>query len=175
MKSTTSNYDGGDLSINGFNDGYLRGLKGEEEFLKLISDNKRVEIKYESHQFVMTGNIFIEFQQKTIKTGRWINSGILKDYDTLAYGLHHPILNFPIFIILSRENIIELLKWGKDILDLQIKEKSSDDGTNITKGVLFPLSQLLWSEELRKEYTKQKDKENTKRLKEIFNNIKKKK
>lgn len=174
MKYNTG-YTGGDVIINNFNLSLNRGIEGEKNFVNLIKENSRIEVKYERHQFVMTGNIFIEFQQKTKYTKRWIDSGILKDYDTLAYGLEHPIIGVPIFILLSRESIIKLLKWGKDNLNLEVKEKSNDDGTNITRGILFPLSKLLWSEELLNQYEEKKELETKQRLREVFKKLKNKK
>lgn len=174
MENNTDKYDGGDVTFNNFNSSYMRGVEGENEFTNLIN-NKRVEIKYEQHQCIMTGNIFIEFEQKTRKTKRWVWSGIMKDFDTLAYGIYNPIIKAPIFIILDKESILELLRWGKKHLNLQIKEKSSEDGTNITRGVLFPLNQLLWNEKLSEQYKSQIEEDNKKRLKNIYKDIKNKK
>lgn len=167
MKDVTNKnyYNGGDLN---FSLALERGKRGEDAFTDLIMNNPRVEVKYESHQWVETGNIFCEFEQMTRRDGKWIKSGFQKDYDVMAYGLNHPDLEGEIFIVAKKDDWVKLMRSLLDVDGVEIKEKSSNDGTNFTRGLVVPLSKLLWNKKLHNNYIKKMQEDIKKRLKQIW-------
>jgi len=108
----------------------LKFGKEGEEWLRLLADESKIEVKRERDKWVETGNIFFEYECSGNPSGIAATKSHFWAHILSVDGHANAVLLFDIFTL--KENLRRLFKAG------QIKKVSGGD-RNASIGVLVPL------------------------------------
>lgn len=90
-----------------------------------------IEIKYD-YKSLETGNLYIEYQERLNEGEGWVDSGILKEDNTIYWAIG----NYEFFYFIAKEILVDILNGD---IDLPIRHVSASTGTS--KG--FTLSRKI--------------------------------
>lgn len=127
LGTTFENWVNKEFAKQGVDLGMYSDMSGQ-----FTGENKLgIEIKRDG-LFAKTGNIYIEYKERMNKTGRWVNSGILKDDNTKYFIIGTPDKYF----IFEKARLQKLFKeaQSKDIKGIKFTQEKKHD---TSKGFLI--------------------------------------